>query len=188
MGPTWSEAPACPRPVLPPLSLCGCVCSCVGSCRTLLPSHPVPPYARLAPVYQSIRSPHLSALYCTLFTVIPSTSPIWLSVPSGFLVVFGKPNRSSLTFTCTSVFLLLPRYADETPASAAWSTPEVHGTVARHDRAKQHTNSDFEQAGVLFRVVLTEAERGRLVANIVGHLRHARRDIQGECVFVRARM
>ena len=70
-------------------------------------------------------------------------------------------------------------YATDTPKDAAWSSAEVHGVVARHDAAKQHTNSDYEQAGNLFRVVMTEAERTRLVANIVGHLKGARRDIQG---------
>ncbi len=89
-------------------------------------------------------------------------------------VVCLKPLSESIGSTATR-----NRYASETLASAAWAPAEVHGTVARHDRAKQHTNSDFEQAGVLFRVVMTEDERARLVANIVGHLRHARRDIQG---------
>ncbi len=28
---------------------------------------------------------------------------LWLSIPSGFLVVFEKPNRSSFTFTFTVV-------------------------------------------------------------------------------------
>jgi hypothetical protein len=73
------------------------------------------------------------------------------------------------------------RYAMDTPKEAVWSSAEVSGVVARHDAAKQHANSDYEQAGNLFRVVMTEAERTRLVSNIVGHLKNARRDIQGAC-------
>ncbi len=32
---------------------------------------------------------------------------LWLSIPSGFLVVFEKPNRSSCTFTFTCTFTRL---------------------------------------------------------------------------------
>ncbi len=34
---------------------------------------------------------------------------LWLSIPSGFLVVFEKPNRSSFTFTFTPCFAHVPR-------------------------------------------------------------------------------
>jgi len=41
-----------------------------------------------------------------------------------------------------------------------------------------HPNNDFEQAGALYRNVMTEQERSNLIHNIVGHLRRARKDIQ----------
>ena len=70
-------------------------------------------------------------------------------------------------------------YAGVTAPEAAWSTPAVTGVVARHDSAKQHPNSDYEQAGTLFRVVMSEVDRQHLVDNLVDHLKNARRDIQG---------
>mmetsp|Transcript_11834 Transcript_11834/g.29895 ORF Transcript_11834/g.29895 Transcript_11834/m.29895 type:complete len:302 (+) Transcript_11834:182-1087(+) len=54
--------------------------------------------------------------------------------------------------------------------------PKVTGRVGRYRR--NHPNSDFAQAGELFRRVLTEEQRSNLVANIVGHLSNARPEIQ----------
>jgi len=68
--------------------------------------------------------------------------------------------------------------ATVTPASAAWSAYPVSGVVARHDAAKQHPNSDYEQAGALYSKVMTDTDRDHLIKNIVGNLKNARREIQ----------
>lgn len=85
---------------------------------------------------------------------------------------------------CVSARACGVRFGGVTPSDVAWSGYEVSGKVARHDASKQHPNSDFEQTGVLYRKVMTAAERDRLIANIVGHLKNARRDLQGSCVVV----
>ncbi|HVZ74974.1 MAG TPA: catalase [Polyangia bacterium] len=51
------------------------------------------------------------------------------------------------------------------------------GTTGRTEYPKAGRADDFEQAGLLYRV-LEEDERARLVANIAGHLGHANREIQ----------
>jgi catalase len=53
---------------------------------------------------------------------------------------------------------------------------EVSGTAAR--TKYPHANDDFEQAGVLFRKVMTDEDRAHLVGNIVDHLKGAQRRIQ----------
>jgi catalase len=53
----------------------------------------------------------------------------------------------------------------------------VAGATGRSSYPQAQRADDFEQAGLLYRV-LGEAERGRLVANIAGHLGRAGRDIQ----------
>lgn len=53
----------------------------------------------------------------------------------------------------------------------------VTGTTTRSSYPQQGRADDFEQAGLLYRV-LKEDERTRLVANIAGHLRQASRAVQ----------
>lgn len=53
---------------------------------------------------------------------------------------------------------------------------DVSGPVARH--RPNHPNDDFVQPGNLYRNVMTPEQRTRLVNNIVGHLKNARKDIQ----------
>lgn len=52
----------------------------------------------------------------------------------------------------------------------------VEGEIGRHEYT--HPNDDFVQAGALYSRVMSEEERSRLVANIVGHLGRAQRRIQ----------
>eukprot|EP00002_Diphylleia_rotans_P028023 TRINITY_DN564_c0_g1_i2.p2 TRINITY_DN564_c0_g1~~TRINITY_DN564_c0_g1_i2.p2 ORF type:complete len:482 (+),score=81.35 TRINITY_DN564_c0_g1_i2:1653-3098(+) len=59
--------------------------------------------------------------------------------------------------------------------SVSWHAAPLSGTVTQTPRA--HPNSDYEQAGNLYRLMDKDA-RSRLVANIVGHLKDARHDIQ----------
>eukprot|EP00697_Spironema_sp_BW2_P003698 gnl/Spiro4/14912_TR8037_c0_g2_i1.p1 gnl/Spiro4/14912_TR8037_c0_g2~~gnl/Spiro4/14912_TR8037_c0_g2_i1.p1 ORF type:complete len:299 (-),score=56.41 gnl/Spiro4/14912_TR8037_c0_g2_i1:58-954(-) len=58
--------------------------------------------------------------------------------------------------------------------------------LTRHKRT--HPNSDFEQAGMLFRRVMTEEQRTNLIGNIVAHLGKAHVEIQKRqiCNFARA--
>lgn len=53
---------------------------------------------------------------------------------------------------------------------------DVSGPVGRH--RPNHPNDDFVQAGTLYRSVMTPEQRTRLVNNIVGHLKNARKDVQ----------
>ena len=53
---------------------------------------------------------------------------------------------------------------------------ELHGPAGRHPYS--HPNDDFEQPGNLYRNVLNEKARERLVGNIVGHLKGAEKRIQ----------
>jgi catalase len=53
---------------------------------------------------------------------------------------------------------------------------ELEGEAGRHEYA--HPNSDFVQAGALYGKVMSDAERERLVANLVAHLGGAQRRIQ----------
>ena len=64
-------------------------------------------------------------------------------------------------------------------ASAAPSEAAIPlgGTAGRTPYPQAERADDFEQAGLLYRV-LTEAERTRLVANIAGHLGKASREVQ----------
>ncbi len=41
-----------------------------------------------------------------------------------------------------------------------------------------HPNDDFEQAGLLYRVVMTDEDRDHLVSNLVGHLSNAQERIR----------
>jgi len=59
---------------------------------------------------------------------------------------------------------------------------DVSGVVGRH--MPNHPNSDFEQPGNLYRNVMTSEQRTRLVNNIVGHLKNARKDIQEKMVAI----
>jgi catalase len=62
------------------------------------------------------------------------------------------------------------------PAASDALTP-VTGATTRSEYPQAGRADDFEQAGLLYRV-LTEDERARLVANLAGHLRQARREVQ----------
>jgi len=53
----------------------------------------------------------------------------------------------------------------------------LHGTTARTEYPKSSRAGDFEQAGLLYRV-MSEAVRARLVSNIAGHLSKAGKEIQ----------
>jgi catalase len=53
----------------------------------------------------------------------------------------------------------------------------IRGTTGRTEYPKQNHANDFEQAGLLYRV-MSEAERTRLVSNIASHLSNASVDIQ----------
>jgi catalase len=53
----------------------------------------------------------------------------------------------------------------------------LEGAVGRTEYPRAERADDFEQAGLLYRV-LSEAARARLVASIAGHLGQARRDVQ----------
>jgi catalase len=57
----------------------------------------------------------------------------------------------------------------------------LSGVAARTPYPQQGRADDFEQAGMLYRV-MTPAEQARLVANIAGHLGHAERTIQARQV------
>jgi catalase len=62
-------------------------------------------------------------------------------------------------------------------AKASEAAESLHGTTGRTEYPKVHRADDFEQAGLLYRV-MTEAERARLVGNIAGHLSNAGKEIQ----------
>jgi catalase len=62
------------------------------------------------------------------------------------------------------------------PAASEAKAP-VSGYVGRTEYPKANRADDFEQAGLLYRV-MKEDERSRLVANIAGHLCNARFEIQ----------
>ena len=62
-------------------------------------------------------------------------------------------------------------------ASAAEVATPLSGTVGRREYPQQGRADDFEQAGLLWKV-LSPDERTRLVASIAGHLRQASRAIQ----------
>jgi catalase len=77
-----------------------------------------------------------------------------------------------------------PSYSPQSRQPLAVSAPQarevpapVQGTVGRHEYPTANRADDFEQAGLLYRV-MTEAERGRLVANLAGHLGGARVEVQ----------
>ncbi len=75
----------------------------------------------------------------------------------------------------------------EPDVTAAESPTVVSGATVRREYPRAGRADDFEQAGLLYRV-LGESERGRLVANIAGHLGQASREVQERQVehFVRA--
>jgi len=62
------------------------------------------------------------------------------------------------------------------PGAAEIRVP-LAGTTGRTEYPKANRADDFEQAGLLYRV-LNEGERARLVANIAGHLGAAGKEIQ----------
>ena len=66
---------------------------------------------------------------------------------------------------------------DPTKANSIFT---VQGEVGKHKYV--HPNDDFEQPRMLFRKILTEAERTRLIENISGSLGKSRRDIQERMV------
>ena len=70
---------------------------------------------------------------------------------------------------------------------AAEAPIPLHGASGRTEYPKAGRADDFEQAGLLYRV-MKEEERARLVANIAGHLRGAGIEIQKRQVehFVKA--
>jgi catalase len=72
-------------------------------------------------------------------------------------------------------------------ARAAEVPAPVAGTTGRTEYPQANRADDFEQAGLLYRVMKAD-ERTRLIANIAGHLGGARREIQARQVqhFVRA--
>jgi len=53
---------------------------------------------------------------------------------------------------------------------------ELSGMAGRH--AYTHPNDDFEQAGVLYRKVMTDEDRDHLIGNIAAHLGNAQKRIQ----------
>ena len=53
----------------------------------------------------------------------------------------------------------------------------LRGSTGRTEYPKTNRADDFEQAGLLYRV-MSEAERARLVSNIAGHLSNAGKEIQ----------
>eukprot|EP00696_Hemimastix_kukwesjijk_P006812 gnl/Hemi2/18648_TR6171_c0_g1_i1.p2 gnl/Hemi2/18648_TR6171_c0_g1~~gnl/Hemi2/18648_TR6171_c0_g1_i1.p2 ORF type:complete len:489 (-),score=198.61 gnl/Hemi2/18648_TR6171_c0_g1_i1:90-1556(-) len=61
----------------------------------------------------------------------------------------------------------------------------VSGGIMRE--RTRHPNDDFVQPGELYRKVMTQQDRDHLIANIVGHLKNARRDIQAKMVAIFAR-
>ena len=61
--------------------------------------------------------------------------------------------------------------------SAAEAAVELQGASGRTEYPKANRADDFEQAGLLYRV-MNEGERSRLVANIAGHLSNASEEIQ----------
>jgi len=62
------------------------------------------------------------------------------------------------------------------PAAIEAKAP-VQGNIGRTEYPKANRADDFEQAGLLYRV-MKEDERARLIANIAGHLSNARIEIQ----------
>jgi len=62
--------------------------------------------------------------------------------------------------------------------SKAAEAPEaIHGSTGRTEYPRAGKADDFEQAGLLYRV-MNEGERSRLVSNIAGHLGKAGKEIQ----------
>jgi len=89
----------------------------------------------------------------------------------GFMTVNGNQGSAPNYF---------PNSVEGTPAPCPQSLDthpfDVSGPVGRH--APNHPNDDFVQPGNLYRNVMTPEQRTRLVNNIVGHLKNARKDIQ----------
>ena len=73
-----------------------------------------------------------------------------------------------------------------TPYSLGAVSPASELVVDRWDASKAHPNSDFVQAGDLFRLMSGE-QRARLTANIGGHLAGARKDIRDRQLAIFAR-
>jgi catalase len=61
--------------------------------------------------------------------------------------------------------------------SALEAPAPLQGQTNRTAYPQANRADDFEQAGLLYRL-MTEAERSRLIANIAGHLKGARREVQ----------
>lgn len=86
----------------------------------------------------------------------------------------------------------LPNYEPNSVQGSAKECPlakpsaySLSGVVDHHPQA--HPNDDFEQAGCLYRDVMTPDERKALVANIARHLGQARRELQERQVRLFAR-
>lgn len=63
------------------------------------------------------------------------------------------------------------------PDSKADDPPrEAFGPFDRHEY--YHPNSDFEQAGLLYRKVMTKTDRDHLIGNIMAHLGNAQKRFQ----------
>lgn len=111
---------------------------------------------------------------------VPRMCPLRaIHVRDGFMCVNGnygaEPNYEPNSLEGT---------AKECPAAKP-SQYQVSGLVAHHPQA--HPNDDFEQAGALYRKVMTAEERRALVSNIAGHLKNARRELQERQVKLFAR-
>eukprot|EP00920_Eleutheroschizon_duboscqi_P015091 GHVT01034935.1.p1 GENE.GHVT01034935.1~~GHVT01034935.1.p1 ORF type:complete len:332 (+),score=37.69 GHVT01034935.1:605-1600(+) len=100
----------------------------------------------------------------------------------GLMSVDG--NKGSLPNYEPNSILGTPKEAGE-GAGASLHRQPVAGVVARH--ADCHPNDDFEQAGNLFRNVMSETERSNLIENIAGHLGNASKPIQQRMVRVFSR-
>eukprot|EP01068_Selenidium_serpulae_P020993 Selendium_serpulae@DN94_c0_g1_i1.p1 len=98
----------------------------------------------------------------------------------GSMVVDG--NKGGLPNYFPNSVPLGPKFYRPSPHHAE-SKPMYSGKLERHLSQSQHRNDDFEQAGVLYRKVMTETDREHLISNLVGHLKNARRDVQifGRC-------
>lgn len=93
----------------------------------------------------------------------------------GFMVVDG--NKGGLPNYFPNTAHAGPMFYQQTP-SAGLSNANYSGDFARHLSQHQHRNDDFEQAGALYRRVMTETDRDHLISNLVGHLKNAKRELQ----------
>lgn len=111
---------------------------------------------------------------------VPRMCPLRaVHIRDGFMCVNGnygaQPNYDPNSF---------PLAPKECPAAKP-SQFAVSGLAGHHPQT--HPNDDFEQAGVLYRRVMSPEDRKALVSNIAGHLKNARREIQERQVLLFAR-